>query len=131
METRKLIQNAVYIPEDDVYIKSLHVHDYRSYTTKSGKEVSVDGGLEYSRRTFTLNPDCWFEYNLYSNDPFELICEKLLWGTRGVDGKSPLTFKPIRLLESDHLINILANVPNIDPLYIKVIKYWIAEKFYE
>jgi hypothetical protein len=124
-----IIQNAIYIPEDDVYIKSLHVHDFVSYTTKKGKSVAVDGGCDYLKRSYD-DKTIYQEYSLTEADPIETIREKLLWGTYGKDGKQPLKFKPIKSLEVDHLAAILANVPNLQPIISEVVKYWIEKKFY-
>jgi hypothetical protein len=127
----KIIQNAVWIPEDNVYLVSSHVHDYRTHKFKDGHEYDVDGGREYIRRGATsfdaLNSRVE-DYCLSENSPIKDIREKLLWGSRGKDGKSPLRYSPIRTLEADHLQAILDNVPQIHPTHEKIIKYWLNKK---
>ena len=78
-----LIQNAIYIPEKDFYLKSSHVHDFRTYVFEghtdpsNGRtlEISVDGGLEYSRRVGALYDanrlNLYEERSLTTEDPFE------------------------------------------------------------
>lgn len=136
-DTPHLIQNAVYIPEDDVYIKSEHVHDYVAHTFKDGKEIAVDGGLSYARRVGNIveleQSNRYQEYCLVSDDKFEgFITDRLLWGSRGKNGDEKLTYRPIKeyALRPDgleHMKAILVNCLNIAPLHAKVVKYWIEK----
>lgn len=43
----------------------------------------------------------------------DLKDQEHIWGTKGIDGDQPTTYKLIRDLDTDHLINILNNCPHI------------------
>lgn len=130
-----LIQNAVMITTEwpkQVFLVSSHRHDYRTYTFADGSTVSVDGGLDYVRRGFSTKGlasqygVAWVEYNLDSTEPFSVIKHKLLWGTRGVDGKQPLTYVRLFDCTSKHLQAIL-DYPyppgkQLSPIHAEVIK---------
>ena len=127
----QIIQNAVWIPEDNIYLVSSHVHDYRTHKFKDGNEYDVDGGCDYIRRgatSFEALKLRVVDYCLTNKSPIKDIREKLLWGSRGKDGRSPLRYSPIRLLEADHLQAILDNVPQIHPVHKKIVQYWLAKK---
>ena len=89
---RAIIHNAIQTP-DGTIIESRHRHDYVEYTDANGKFYSVDGGLDYLRRGYTV-PD-YVELSLYEDDPIEDIRKVVTRGGRGKDGKQPITFTPI------------------------------------
>jgi len=126
----RLTQNAIYVPEDDKYLVSSHVHDFVTHTFKDGLRYSIDGGQEYARASWEMGTAHRVEdYNLsFEKNSPEEINEKLLWGNRGKDGKSPLTYRPIKSLETDHLKAILANCPYAAPIAHNVIKHWLKER---
>jgi hypothetical protein len=134
----KIIQNAVYIPEDDLYLNSVNVHDFREWSSdKDGASFFIDGGCEYFRSCDDilglLASGRVIDYNLTTDDPFEIIAAKLLWGSRGLDGKSPLSYRPIMDLTLDHLHAILVYPFPVDKplkgtLAEKVIQYWVEQK---
>ena len=120
----QIIQNALWIPETDTFIKSLDRHDFVS-VNYNGHLVAVDGGTDYFRSTIPTGYLATGEvvsYHLTTNSTIEEVKQKLLWGTRGKKGDEPLTWRPIRSLQLDHLIAIWDNVPNLDPLVKFVIK---------
>lgn len=129
-----IIQNGVKITEDNkiTYLVSSHVHHFNTYTFKDGSFYAVDGGTDYARRAHKLDKDR--EYNienwcLNDNTEFNIIKDKLLWGTRGKSGKEKLTYKLIKDLELTHLLNIIRDINNgklagISEIHLKVIKYW-------
>lgn len=131
----RLLQNALWIPEDDVYLKSGHQHDFVTHVFRDGLSIAVDGGLEYCRREGDLykllEPVARYEERcLSTDDPFSHIAEHLLWGTRGKAGDEPLTYRPIKELASRpdgiaHMKAILQNCPNIAPLHRRVVQYWL------
>lgn len=130
-----LIQNALRTIEDDHFIVSSHVHDYRSHTLPDGSTIAVDGGRgpgSYARRVGSLvsiaGQSRYEEYCLSDADPFPWIADRLLWGTRGVDGQSPLTFRPIKTFTTDHLLAIRANCSNAGEWHRKVVQYWIDQR---
>ena len=131
----KLLQNALYIPENDLYLISTHVHDYREHVFKDFLTLAVDGGLDYCRRVGDLfkldEAGRYIECCLQDDMPFEYIADKLLWGSSGVDGKSPMVFRPIKEWAHKpdgerHLRNILLNCPKINLYHKKVVEYWLA-----
>lgn len=108
---RTVLQNAIYVPSTDNYHVSVHRHDFKVVSILNYGEVIVDGGLEYIRRSYSTNVIPHFkEFSLYTDDSFtEEIVPKLLWGTRGKDGKQPVKYVPLNSLETDHLESILKN----------------------
>ena len=72
MSSPRILQNAVYIPEDDVFIKSCHTHDYVEHLFKDGKTIAVDGGTSYARRAGDLfelsEANRYEEYTLTDED---------------------------------------------------------------
>ena len=126
--TMSIIQNAVMIIEDwpDVsFLVSSHVHDFRTHTFHDGTSISVDGGRDYIKRCGPPNwaglGTKWMEFNLDDKEPFIVIKNRLLWGTRGKDGRQP--HKWVRLMDcsTEHLQAIL-DTQAISPLYRDVIK---------
>lgn len=133
----QLWQNAIYIPEDDLYLKSSHQHDYveHVFTKEPKRTIALDGGLEYCRRVGDLydldEEGRYVEWIVVSTDSFDVIAQKLLWGTRGKNGDEPLTYRPIKELAARpdgiaHMKAILANCLNIGPLHKRVVEYWLA-----
>lgn len=132
----EIIQNAVFISEADLYLKSEHRHDYVSYTFKDGLVLDLDGGLDYCKRAGDLykllDPvERYQEMCLSTDDPFSHIAEHLLWGTRGKAGDEPLTYRPIKELAArpdglQHMEAILKNCLNINPLHKRVVQHWLA-----
>lgn len=143
MET-VIIQNALKISRGAqvYYLHSSHRHDYVSFDFGDGSSTFLDGGDifngggYYSRCNIYIQDDTpvyrnghkvedWF---LHRDSTWERICERLLWGHRGKDGKSPLTKAPLNSFTKEHLEAILANVPNINPLHKSVVNYLLATK---
>ena len=131
-----IIQNAIKITEnhpEEYFLVSSHRHDYVTYTFKNGKSVSVDGGSGeggYLRRAYTDKLDygtLWMEWNVDDKEPLSAIKEKLLWGTYGKDGKSPLKYVLLKNCETEHLQLILKQ-PKLGKLYSKVIKSILKDR---
>ena len=113
---KRIILNQIETPDGTV-LKSMHVHDYVTYTDKNGRLYMVDGGNEYLRRNvhrtelsawmktkvFLLkligktwkDPLEFKEISIYSDAPFEVIRENFHRGGRGKDGRQPLTWVPM------------------------------------
>lgn len=128
VHTRRLIQNALYIPEINLWLKSTHVHDYVAHTLTDGTYVSTDGGCEYLHRTVS-DPARVIPWDLYVDDPFEVIADKLLWGTYGPEGKGPFKRVPLRDCELDHLRAIRETQAGIrGTIYGRVVDHWITVK---
>jgi hypothetical protein len=95
MEDRRIILNQIKTP-DGTILKSMHRHDYVTYTDKNGLEYMVDGGSDYLRRTLQKDLDqAYEELTIYSDDSFETIRENFHRGGRGKDGTEPLTWVPM------------------------------------
>lgn len=126
-ERPKIIQNAIKI--DDKYLVSRHVHDYRDYEFENGDVIAIDGGLDYLKRVGNFDGRAK-EFSLTSDCSIEEIREKLLWGCRGKDGRQPLTYKPIKDLDIDHLTALMDYCDNMDvsPIHKEVIEYWFNVK---
>lgn len=124
-----ILQNALYFPAHEVYLPSTHVHDYREFEYLPGFTAMVDGGKEYIHRSVTPpeHAHLVIPWDLSSDNPWELVTERLLWGSLPRDKTLPQvhTHRPIRILAKDHLEAILANVPNIGPVHRQVVKYWL------
>ena len=95
----KLIRNAIRTPDGTV-LESYSRHDYKSHIDANGKEYIVDGGLEYIR---TSIHDDQVSLALYDDEPHDVQRDVLKWGSRGVNGDQPLTFKPISEMDTDHI----------------------------
>jgi hypothetical protein len=101
----KLLCNRIRTP-DGTILESMHRHDYVTYTDANGKEYMVDGGLDYLRRN--VHEDAPYEeLSLYCNSDHEVIRECFKWGTRGKDGKQPLTWLVLKDMKTDHIEAIL------------------------
>jgi hypothetical protein len=102
---KQIVANCIRTP-DGTILCSRHVHDYATYVDKNGYTYMVDGGRDYLRRNIVDQAPAE-ELSVTVNDPHELIRERFDWGTRGKDGKSPLTFKLLKDLDNDHIMAIL------------------------
>ena len=107
----KLLANRIKTP-DGTILESLHRHDYKTYIDKNGLEYMVDGGLEYLRRNVQDSAPAT-EMSVYNTDPHETIREAFKWGTRGKDGKQPLTYLVLKDMATDHIEAILETQTHI------------------
>jgi hypothetical protein len=100
----QLIRNAMQTP-DGTILRSLHRHDYVTHLDKvTGKHYMLDGGTDYVRRS--ANGD-EVMLDLYDDEPHSVQREVIVWGSRGKDGRSPLTYKPVAEMETDHIKAVL------------------------
>ena len=105
MSEARIVSNRIRTP-DGTILESMHRHDYVTYVDKNGKEYMVDGGLEYLRRN--VHDDAPYEeLSVYDDAPYALVREVFKWGTRGKDGKQPLTYVPLKDLTNEHIEAIL------------------------
>jgi hypothetical protein len=122
MEEKQIILNQIRTP-DGTILKSMHRHDYVTYTDNNGHQYMVDGGSEYLRRNvnetkknfllkiwiFLLkligkkwnDPLLYTELSVYSDAPFEVIRENFHRGGRGKDGRQPLTWVPMHQMSNE------------------------------
>jgi hypothetical protein len=124
MDKAQIVCNRIRTP-DGTILQSHHRHDYVTYIDKNGLEYMVDGGNDYLRRN--VHEDApYTEMSLTMNDSFEDIREAFTWGTRGKDGKQPLTWISLCMLETDHIIAILETqnlADHITELFEKELEY--------
>jgi hypothetical protein len=121
-----IIQNAILNLETGEIIVSTHRHDFVTTYFKNGAFLSVDGGRDYLKRAGDIegHGKRWKDISLLDESPFRIVKERLVWGTRGIDGKSPLKYVFLKDCSDLHLRNILETQPQIYkiPLFEKVIK---------
>ena len=101
---RQLVYNAVTCTECKETLVSYTVHDYK--TCSCTNEAMVDGGLSYARYG-AKDMDKIIVHNLYADDPFDLIRCFATRGSRGKDGKQPLTWIPLSKMDDDYLEAVL------------------------
>ena len=101
----QVIANALITPDGTV-LQSYHRHDYKTYVDKvSGEEYMIDGGTDYCRSNVNVAGAHYISITM--DDPHEVRREWFHWGTRGKDGRQPLTWKPLKDLDTDHIQAIL------------------------
>ena len=111
---------------DGTIIISRETHDYCEHDG-----YFVDGGLEdYTR--YGCPPGCQDKFEplfVYENDDFQTKKEKLVWGTYGKDGKSPLKWVKFIDCEDDHLKAIVKI--HIAPIYKDIISTILEDRIIE
>jgi hypothetical protein len=125
-ETRLLL-NRIKTP-DGTILTSYNRHDYLTHKDAITKEVlMVDGGNDYIRR----HVGTYEELSVYDDGSHLTRRSALHWGTRGKDNKQPLTYKPIKDLDSDHIEAILRTQTQISEFYKQVFKEELKYRFDE
>ena len=113
---------------DGTILTSYNRHDYKEYKDTITKEVlMVDGGTDYVRR----NIGTYEELSVYDDGTHTTRRSAVHWGTRGKDNKQPLTYKPIKDLDSDHIEAILRTQTQISEFYKEVFKEELKYRFDE
>ena len=111
MDKARIVSNRIRTP-DGTILESMHRHDYVTYEDANGLEYMVDGGLDYLRRN--VHDDApYIELSVYSDDSHDVIRDVFKWGTRGKDGKQPLTYVPLKNLTTEHIEAILETQDHI------------------
>jgi hypothetical protein len=87
----------------------------------------VDGGNDYARR----HVGTYEELSVYDDGSHLTRRSALHWGTRGKDNKQPLTYKPIKDLDSDHIEAILRTQTQLSEFYKEVFKDELKYRFDE
>ena len=105
MNEPKLLVNRIRTP-DGTILQSKHRHDYVTHLDKNGEHYMTDGGIEYIRRSAGHNGP-YEEMDVYTDDTHQKIRAAFCWGTRGKDGKSPLEYKPLETLSTQHIEAII------------------------
>lgn len=105
-EPVQIIQNAIECNSCGTILNSTHRHDFDVCLCGN----AVDGGLEYIRRVG--DPVNITDLTITTDTPREIVFQRLLWGTRGINGDQPLVFKRVINLETSHLEAILNTQKN-------------------
>ena len=125
---KQIILNRVQCRECGEVLTSYHRHDYK--TCGCTNETMVDGGNEYQRYG-GLNLDLVdTSSTIYLSDDHEMNRSAAHWGTRGKDGKSPLSYKSVADMSNTHLANILKDLggriaPWLENIIIEELTYRI------
>lgn len=101
---KQLVYNSVICQECNETIVSYHRHDYK--TCSCPNQAMVDGGTAYLRYGAKDMSKIKI-FAVYADEPFETVREYATRGSRGVDGKQPLTWIPLSKMEDDHLEAVL------------------------
>jgi hypothetical protein len=113
---------------DGTILTSYNRHDYLTHKDAITKEVlMVDGGNDYARR----HVGTYEELSVYDDGSHLTRRSALHWGTRGKDNKQPLTYKPIKDLDSDHIEAILRTQTQLSEFYKGVFKEELKYRFDE
>jgi hypothetical protein len=101
---RQIVYNAIKCLECGETIVSYSRHDYNTCGCPNG--AMVDGGNEYERYGAMDMEKIETKY-IYADDDFEVVRKYATRGSRGVDGKQPLTYIAICDIDDDYLQAIL------------------------
>jgi hypothetical protein len=94
-----ILRNSAICNQCKEEVVSRYQHDYVACSCGA---ISVDGGLSYLKKS----GDCT-ETSLTSQNSFEEIREGFEWGSRGVDGKEPLSYVKLKDMDISHIKAIL------------------------
>jgi len=101
---RQIVYNATKCLECNKTIVSYSRHDYNICGCPN--EAMVDGGNEYERYGAKDMDKIETKY-IYADDDFEIVRKYAVRGSRGKDGKQPLTWIAICDMDDDHLRAVL------------------------
>lgn len=101
--TNFVVQNAVCCPNGQ-YLVSSYGWDYQTAVV-DGVLYSVDGGL--NTHTSRNGDGKEEDLTVMSDDPFEDVRNKLLWGSYGKSGKEPLHWIRLKDMEEEHIANVI------------------------
>lgn len=121
MKKDRIILNRIQTP-DGTILTSYTRHDMVMHKDENGETYFTDGGTAYLRRS--VNDEPFEDLTVYGDEPFEVIRESFHWGTRGKDGQSKLTFKPVKDLDTDHIQAIIDDgYENVREIMEQELKY--------
>lgn len=101
---RQIVHNSIKCLECNEVLVSLHVHDYN--TCSCPNDAMVDGGTYYERYGGKDLNKIQTMY-IYADDDFEIVRKYAVRGSRGKDGKQPLTWIAICDMDDDYLQAVL------------------------
>ena len=123
----KILLNRIKTP-DGTILTSYNRHDYVTYKDTITKEVlMVDGGTDYLRR----HVGTYEELSVYDDGSHVTRRSAVHWGTRGIDGRQPLVYKPIKDLDFDHIEAILKTQYQLSDFYKEIFKEELKYRFEE
>ena len=101
---RQIVYNSVTCLECNNTIVSYYRHDYKTCECPNG--AMVDGGTAYLRYG-AMDMSKINLFTVYADDEYEIVRKYATRGSRGKDGKQPLTWIAICDMEDDHLEAVL------------------------
>ena len=101
---RQLVYNAVTCTECLKTIVSRTRHDY--VTCECPNDAMVDGGLDYIRYG-AKDMKKVVHHAVYADDDFSKVRQYATRGSRGIDGRQPLSWIPICDMDDDYLQAVL------------------------
>ena len=101
---KQIVYNSVKCLDCDEVLVSRHRHDY--VTCSCPNNAMADGGNEYGRYG-AMDINKIKTFYVYADDHFEIVRKHATRGSRGKDGKEPLTWIAIADMEDDYLEAIL------------------------
>lgn len=118
---RRILKNSIVTP-DGTELWSKNRHDYIEHKDiVSGEMYINDGGNEYFRRSVNTIP--YKDISVIDDGSFECCRYHMCWGVNYDVHKNLLRqtkWVAIKDLDTEHIWNILLNIPNIDDYYKKV-----------
>jgi hypothetical protein len=129
----KIIQNAVYIPEGEVFLLAPPIPtETHSFVYEDGLALIIGGGLESAWRDGNgegvfakiAYAERYEEYALNDEYPIEIIRERLIWPDIGGS-----TGTLIKDLNDDTLFRLLEKITDWPtPYHREVVEYWFDQK---
>ena len=101
---RQIVYNSIKCLECNEILVSRHRHDY--VTCDCPNSAMVDGGNEYERYG-AMDMDKIEANYIYLDDDFEIVRQHAARGSRGKDGKQPLTWVTIADMSDNYLQAVL------------------------
>lgn len=102
MLSEEIVFNAIETPDGTILVSS-HRHDCQSYKDENGFYYSVDGGLDYLRRSFNSDAPPAKEISLTLSAGIDKIRHVISWGTYGKFGDEPYRRVLLKDMEEDHI----------------------------
>ena len=125
------LYNAIRTP-DGTILKSLHRHDYKTYTDANGLEYMVDGGRDYLRRNeYPFAP--YTELSVSLQDKHDKKREHFTWGTRDKCNSLPVKEILLKDLSDNHILAILrtqALTSPVESLFKNEIMFRLTHNLY-
>lgn len=138
-----LIQNAVFIPEDGVYLVSSPADPDEvvgHILTKDGLTLSISGGHSYAKRDDDFiklgTQDRYEEWTLTTHDPFAIVANKLLlmqpWRDETTGKAGPWRYRPMKEMGIVALRKLFLSPEQLGRpdwrLVQTVAKHWVERK---